>query len=153
MKCQKKEGFSFPELLVAVGILSVIVVGMIQVFVSSSVLGELSQNSVSAFDQMVSKFEEIRHTNLDDLEAIYGVGGSEGATFAIDLPPGMGLISLDTSNPDLVQISIQMSYRNKYGRITGEDSNLNGVLDVGEDQNGNGVLDSPLTLSTVIAKR
>lgn len=147
------KAFSFPELLISVGILSIIMVGMVNVFVSASVLGELSENSGAAYDQAASVLDEIRHDGYDTAQINYVNGGSPGNTFALTKPVGMGVITLDTSTPNLLLVTIDVSYRNKYNRITGEDVNLNGVLDPTEDSNSNGKIDSPVSLTAYIAKR
>ncbi|MBI5554451.1 MAG: prepilin-type N-terminal cleavage/methylation domain-containing protein [Elusimicrobia bacterium] len=44
----------------------------------------------------------------------------------------------------LLEVVITVCWRAKDGRIIGEDTNLNGVLDAGEDMNANSELDSPV---------
>ena len=54
-------------------------------------------------------------------------------------------------NPSLLDVHIAACW-NARGRVVGEDRNCNGVLDPGEDDNGNGWMDSPVMVSTRVAR-
>ncbi len=51
---------------------------------------------------------------------------------------------------DIIKAEVVICFR-AGRRIIGEDTNLNGVLDVGEDVNGDGKISSPIALQTVIS--
>ena len=74
-------------------------------------------------------------------------------TFALDGVPGIGLVELDVQDPHLIGIHVKCFWKQAKGRMVGEDTNLNGILDKGEDTNENGVLNSPVDLFTYIYKR
>ena len=53
--------------------------------------------------------------------------------------------------PNLLNLHVAACWRSS-GRVIGEDKNLNGRLDAGEDANGSGWMDSPVMISTLIAR-
>jgi len=52
----------------------------------------------------------------------------------------------------LLEVILTVSWKQRDGRIIGEDLNLNGILDAGEDANSNGRLDSPSELRSLISE-
>ncbi|MBI3324920.1 MAG: type II secretion system protein [Candidatus Omnitrophica bacterium] len=61
--------------------------------------------------------------------------------------------SADTRNPpSLLDLHVAACWTAR-GRRIGEDANCNGALDAGEDTNGNGWVDSPVMVSTRVARR
>lgn len=150
---QTKSGFTLVELLVAVLILGFVLVGLIQVFVRCSVLAELARNKTTAMSEIQGKMEEIRNYSFNSIATDYASGGSQGNTFSLTQLTGMGIIYIDSSNADLLEIKIVASWQNKYGRIIGEDLDLDGALDTGEDTDGDGDLSSIATLEGMVAER
>lgn len=146
-------GFTLAELLVAVIILGLVLGGLLQVFIRSSVLAELAYNKTVAMSEAQGKMEEIRNYDYDSIAADYASGGAQGNTFSLSQLTGTGVIYIDSSNADLLEVEIVVSWQNKYGRIVGEDLDLDGELDSGEDADGNGKLSSIATLVSLIAKR
>ena len=55
-------------------------------------------------------------------------------------------------NPMLLDVHVAACWTSR-GRSIGEDKNCNGMLDAGEDANGNGWIDSPVMMSTRVARR
>lgn len=148
-----KSGFSLIEILMATVILVVAVTGLIQLFIYCSILSEESRNLAQAMTEAQSTFEKISNDNYSAIITDYAAGGTPGNKFDLSQGNGKGVIYIDSSNPDLLKIEIVVSWRNQNGRIIGEDTNLNGILDGAEDSNGNGKLDSPGTFISWIAKR
>ncbi len=74
------------------------------------------------------------------------MGGSKGGTLLND-------VWYTSGYNRLLKIKVTCCWKEKGGRIIGEDKNLNGQLDIGEDINGNGELDSPVKLVTYIANK
>ena len=149
------KAFTLVELLVAVIALAVVLVGLVQVFIRCSVLAELSQNKTVAMSEAQGKLEELRNYNFDNIAADYAYGGALNP-FTLDQLNGTGVIYIDSSTADILEIEIVISWENKYGRIIGEDDDLDGVLDTGspsEDDNGDGKLSSIVTLISRIAAR
>ena len=149
-----EKGFSLLEVLLTVSILTITLIGLLQLFVYCSFLSELSGNVTLAVTEAQNKLEEIRNHNYSLITADYIEGGSPGNTFNLSQGAGKGVIYIDSSNPSLLQIQVVVSWKNnKNDRVIGEDTNLNGSLDSGEDLNGNGKLDSPATVVSLIARR
>jgi prepilin-type N-terminal cleavage/methylation domain-containing protein len=149
----KRAGFTLVEVLVAVGILAVVIVGLLRLFIYCSILSDLSGNMTLATNEAQSKLEEIRNHDYGSIVTDYSSGGTPGNTFNLTELTGMGVITIDNSNPDLLQIDINVSWQNKDGRISGEDTDLDGVIDAGEDLDSNGKLDSIASIVSLIARR
>jgi prepilin-type N-terminal cleavage/methylation domain-containing protein len=149
MKLVQRNAFTLVELMVAVAMLSIVIVGMAKLFIYTSVLADTTANSSIVIAEMQSKLEEIRNAEFDDIAVNYTDG-----TFAFEDVTGTGFISLSTANTELLLIEISGSWRNKYGRVIGEDQNLDGVLDLAsEDSDGDGKVDSPVTITSMITRR
>ena len=147
------EGFSLAELLVTVGILVTVIVILLQLFIYNSVLAELSGNIGYVLSDAQTKLEEIKNSDYSLITTNYASGGTPGNTFNLSQGQGKGVIYIDSSNASLLQVTVVICWRNKDGRVIGEDTNLNGTLDAGEDLNGNGTIDSKATFILKIAKR
>jgi hypothetical protein len=146
------EGFTLVELIVASGTIALSVAGLLQLFVYCLWQAENSGNLTAAFTEAHGKLEELRNADFERIPADYGPGGDPGPTFALADPPGMGVVYLDTGTPDLIGVEVVVCWRER-SAVSGEDSNLNGLLDAGEDANGNGRLDSPASTATVVGRR
>ena len=150
-------GVTFVELLITSAILSVVILGCLQLFIYSSTEAEMTGNLTSALTETQNKIEEIRNHTYSNIVTDYASGGTPGNTFNLTLLTGKGIVYIDNStapcNSELLCLQVVVSWRNKYNRVVGEDQNLNGVLDAGEDLNGNGKLDSPAMLMSMITRR
>lgn len=154
MKGRKSEhGFTLVELMIVVGILSVVITGVVNLYIYTSVAAQLAGNKTLAVGEAQSKIEEIRNYTFDNITADFGVGGTPGNTFNLSQLTGKGVIYIDSTNTELLVIEIVVSWKDKYNRIIGEDTNLNGVLDAGEDLNSNGKIDSIITVMSMITRR
>jgi len=59
----------------------------------------------------------------------------------------------DTANSELLDVTVSVCWR-QGNKVIGEDTNLNGVLDVGEDTIiANNIIDSTVELVTQVANR
>ena len=148
-----RRGFSLAELLVTVGILVTVIIILLQLFVYNSVLAELSGNMSQVMGEAQAKMEEIKNSDYSLITTDYASGGTPGNTFDLSQGQGKGIIYIDSSTADLLEVSIVISWRNKDGRVIGEDTDLDGVLDAGEDINSNSKLDSKANLTLKIAMR
>ena len=146
-------GFSLAELLITVGILVTVIVILLQLFVYNSVLAELSGNMGNVLSDAQTKLEEIRNSDYSLITTNYASGGTPGNTFNISQGQGKGVIYIDSSNASLLQVTVVICWKNKDGRVIGEDTDLDGILDAGEDLNGNSKIDSKATFILKIAKR
>ena len=150
---KNKEGFTLVELVFVIGILASIAVGMVQLYIHTAAMADLSGNVSIAVSQAQNILEEIREHDYDLISADYGAGGNPGNKFDLTLMTGKGRIYLDTSNAELIEIEVVVSWEDRYGRIIGEDLDLDGELDGGEDSNGDSKLSSIVTLMSMVTRR
>ncbi len=146
-----EHGFTLIELMISVSVLIVALAGLLGVFAHLISLNENSSKLTLAVAACQTKLEEIRNSTFSNTYATYN-----GASFN---PQGFtsgeakGAISVNNSNPNLLQVYISVSWRTRSNRVIGEDRNLNGALNAGEDSNANNRLDSPSQLVTLMAQR
>ncbi len=155
-----QKGFTIVEVMVSALILAFIVVGLAELYIYTSRLALVSGNMSQAISEAQSKMDEIRNKSFSSIATSY----PSGTTFVVNQTLagvtkkiGEGVIYLDTTNADDYIIYICVSFKDKQGRIIGEDNSsagsLNGVIDAGEDVNGNFKLDSPVTLISEVSNR
>lgn len=160
MKERNRKGFTLIELLIAIFIATLVLGAFLSVINYSLELQETNRNLVIATNSARQKIEEIRNTSFDSIIATYNDGPSRIFTPAgLD---GRGRITasyVTGSNNNLIDVRIAICWRQKGGRIIGEDNGrtggtaLDGILNGGEDLNGNGLIDSPCVLSTAISRK
>lgn len=149
LKKKSKRGFSLIEIVVAVGILAFALCAILASYISFFVLSTTSKNINIASNAALSLMEEIRGTPFSQIFNTYN-----GLNFVLnDIPQSRGVVYVNTANPELLEVTISVCWRQQNNRIIGEDTNLNGVLNAGEDTNGNGIIDSPVELVTRIANK
>ncbi len=171
MKGHSKKAFTLVEVMVTIGIITIVIVNLLRSYVYSSTLTELSGNMSYAITKAQGKMEEIRNHNFETITMDYAPAGTPpknifALTKATDGVEGMGVITITDVDPgvtaNLLQVEIVVCWRNKDGRIIGEDNGgtdptkaLNGALDSGfeTDADGNTRISSPLTIISMIAKR
>jgi len=146
-----RNGFTLLELMIAVGVLVVALVGLLGVFAHLILLNENSGKLTLAVTACQAKLEEIRNTGFSTVYLNYNGTNFNPAGFSSG--EAKGAISINNSNPNLLQIFISVSWRTRSNRVIGEDKNLNGIRDGGEDSNENGRLDSPGQILTLMAQR
>ncbi len=150
----KEAGFTLIELMLASGILVVALVGLLGSYVLCFNLEESAANLTLATLAVEQKEEEIRNFSFFDIFNQYN--NSTFEISGINNADGEGSVRVDNSNPDLLTVTINACWRQRGGRIMGEDDGrgggiaLNGRLDGAEDANGNGVLDSPAQIVTLV---
>lgn len=151
------EGSMLFEVMITSAISILVLVGLIQVFIQFSSLNEKMGDMGLAINEAHSKLEEMRYhsfySGFNDLVTNYGPGGNPGNVFGLVQSNGVGVIYINSVNPELLEIEVVVSLLSADNRVIGEDSNLNGNLDMYEDLNGNGKLDSPIYLASRIARR
>ena len=131
------------ELLIAVLILSPIFVSTMYVFIKCSRLAEFSRHASAAMIACRDKLTEIENIDFDQIVSQY-----QGSTFSVAGLDGKGTVLINDATAGQLDITVSFSWKEKDGRVIGEDADLDGQLDIGEDANGNGLLDSPVMLST-----
>jgi len=143
-----EEGFTLIELLVASAILIAAVSGILLSYLRCLELNEVSRNSSLAVKMAQSRLEQIKAANYTDIKPNF-----DDVAFAITGLDGRGVSYVDDATADLLRVTVSVCWRQKNGRVFGEDINMNGQLDAGEDASGNGILDSPVQLTSRIFER
>lgn len=163
---RKQKSLTLAEILIAVCVLLVAVSSILLAYANCFILIDSVKNTNIATNAAEGMIESIRNTpfarlitdpaDLDrcDCDTFY----CSGCTFIVKgMSQNRGVMYIENMYGDeessrLLGITVSVCWRQK-GRLIGEDSNLNGVLDAGEDKNGNGKIDSQVELKTRMAVR
>jgi Tfp pilus assembly protein PilV len=144
-------GLTLLELMIATGILVVAISGLLAIFASLLSLNENSRKLGLAIAACQDKMEEMRNSNFDTLFTAYN-----GTYFDPDgflAQEAEGNVYINNTNQDLLEVCVSVSWRERSNKTSGEDANLNGVLDPGEDLNSDGRLTSPAEIVALIGQR
>lgn len=144
-KLSNNKGFSLSELMIATLIFTLTFAGTIIVFFRCIELSEMARHSSVAVNAVKSQLATIEDTVFEQILATFN-----NATFTAAGVNGRGVTYVTSLDADLLRVTIVFCWREKNGRIMGEDTNINGVLNAGEDADGNGVLDSPVEMTTYV---
>lgn len=140
---KNNKGLTLPETLIAAVILVMAFVGILGAFVRCLELMEMARNTSNATLSAKSKMEQILNTpvfaDLDDYNAI---------SFTPAGFNGKGISYVTDVNVRFKTIVVAVCWRQKNGRVIGEDKNLNGTLDAGEDLDGDGKIGSIVQLTS-----
>ena len=140
-----QKGFTVVEVMIATLILvPLFAIGMM-VFVKCMDLSDMSKNSSLAVWGVKKRIASIENTAYNQIFNTYN-----NTTFTLNGLTGIGKTYIDNSSADHLIVTVLFCWKERNGRVIGEDKNLNGVLNGGEDTNGNGKLDSMVQLSTQI---
>jgi Tfp pilus assembly protein PilV len=145
---QTNAGMTMVELLVASGLLVIIVTGLLLSYIRALELNEISRNSSIAVQAGRTRMDTIKNTTFAQVKTTYN-----NITFNIAGLNAKGISYVDDTNPELLKITIPITWKQKNGRLFGEDADLDGVLDGGEDKNANGLLSSPVEIVDYIFQR
>ncbi len=143
-KLNTPKGLTLPELLVATIILLPLFVGTIFSFIKCMELSEMARHSSMAVLACKNKMAEIENTAFAQV-----YGNFNNTTFTTPDLNGIGVVYVNNSNPDALEISASFSWRERTGRVLGEDRDMDGQIDAGEDANSNGKLDSIVQMAWV----
>lgn len=146
-----KSGFTLLELMIAVAVIIIALAGLLAVFSHLMYLNENARKLTLAVTACQDKLEEMRNSNFSTLYATYN--GTSFNPNGFSAGEAKGAISINNSNPNLLQVCVNVSWRTRSNRVIGEDKNLNGMLDAGEDINPNNRLDSPAEIITLMCQR
>lgn len=150
MRLSSNKGVTLAEALLAGAILAFVLCGILATYISCLELIAIARNLTAAINAAQEKLEEIRDYSFS---LIYSDYNNQSFTVS-GIPQGAkGVIYVDDSNPELLKVTVSVSWLNRSNRVIGEDANLNGILDSGEDLNGNSIIDSPAQVVTLITSR
>ena len=148
LKKLSRRSFTLVEVLLAAAILASAISAILMTYYSCFVLISTSKNINITTNAAMGLAEEIRSSAFNRIVDDY-----DGLNFIVnDIPQSRGVVYVDDSNPELLQVTISVCWR-QGNRVIGEDTNLNGQLDAGEVDNGNHIIDSPVQIVTIIANR
>lgn len=147
-----RESFSMVELMIGVTILVFSLTAILASYANTFILSDLARNTSIATNAVRARMEEAKQESFSNLDSL------DGATFdltgfAVGDAKGRVEVSNVSGFTDLKEVRIVGCFLSR-GRVIGEDSNLNGSLDVdiGEDANYNSRLDSPVEAAALITK-
>ena len=142
---QKRDhrGFTIPELMMACFVLQALFVGAIVTIVKCMEYSDLARHQSQALASVRTRMMQIENTPYAQVFATY-----HDTNFTAAGLNGLGKILVDDSDPSLLTITTTFCWRERSGRVIGEDSDLDGVLDAGEDKNANGRIDSSVQIVT-----
>lgn len=141
-------GFTLLEIMIATAVLVIALTAILASYIACFELIAISKNLSLAMNACQAKIEEIRDFAFTQIPTFYN-----NYTFEVaQMPAGSskGVVLVDSSDPDLLQVTVTVCWRQPNGRVIGEDKNLNGILDASE---GSGTIDSPAQLVTLITQR
>ncbi len=138
-------GMTLVEVMIATGVFLMASVGILYSLAKCIELNEVGKYTTVAAQGVRNKMEEIKASSFAQVFNNYN-----GSMFTITGLNGRGVVYVDNSNSRLLTLKVVYSLRVYGGRVIGEDTNLNGVLDTGEDKNGNGQIDSSIEMVTKI---
>jgi len=111
-----KKGSSLVEVMIATAIIVTVFAGLLQVFIFSNVLAEMSGNITLAINEAQSVIEEIRGHDFDSITTDYGSSGTPGDDFNLTLLDGTGQIAVTTVNASLLRILVTVDWTERNGR-------------------------------------
>lgn len=138
------------ELIVTSAVILIAFIAFFYGLISCFKLAQISKESLFSLQAANAKLEEIRQHNFTNTYSYYN--GSTFEVFGLPAGSSKGSISIDNTNPNLLNIYIAVCWQSSDGRIIGEDKNLDGLLSPAEDVNSNNKIDSPINLSTYVAR-
>lgn len=156
LQLRSQKAIGLVEIMITILISIIAFISLLRLFIYWICLGKIAGGLTIAACEAQGKLEEIRNYSFHNFNKIvsdYGPAGNPGNIFNLTQENGAGVIYLNDSNPELLEIEIDVSLESWDGRIIGDDKNLNGIKDPGEDMDGDGKLNSPISLASLIAKR
>lgn len=143
---ENHNGVTLPEIMIATVVFSIAFIGLLTTYLRCAELNDQARNMSMATTAAKSRMEQIKNTAFNQI-----VANHHNNSWATTTPAnGYGFSYVDDTVSDLLEIRVSICWQNKDGRIIGEDTNLNGVLNAGEDVNGNGMIDSSVQLVSYI---
>lgn len=152
---KSNSAFTLVEVMIAALVFALAIGSLLLVFVYCLGLNATSKNLTTAINGAQTKLEEIYNHVFDTIVSDYASGGTPGDNFSISdwSQNYSAIVEVDSSNPELLVVTVTVCWQEKGGRVIGEDNNLDGAFNVGtEDKDGDGRLDSPAQLTTLIAR-
>jgi len=141
-------GFTLIELIVVTAILAVVLTGLVRGFIYVTTQSDMAANKALALRGATNIMEIIRGADFNNILGTYNNYG-----FTLIGSTGFGRAYVTQDNADLLTIRVHVCWLDRFGRVVGEDQDLDGILDGGEDTNGNGIIDSPVMISGKVTRK
>ena len=125
-KLKQRKGASLVEVMVAAGVMVIVFAGLLQVFLYSTILSDMSGNIIAATANAQDILEEMKAHDFDSIVTDYGASGTPGDTFTAWASNGTGQITITALEPDLLQIDIVVSWTERSTRAMSE--SLTGLI-------------------------
>ena len=110
---KNQRGFTLVEVMVSALILATVIVGIMQLFIYTSILAELAGDKITALNEAQSKMDQIRNTSFSSIATTY----PSGTTFTLPSQlTGNGTITLDTTDSNIYGLTITVTWLNKKGQ-------------------------------------
>ncbi|MBU2541035.1 MAG: hypothetical protein KJ593_03940 [Candidatus Omnitrophica bacterium] len=162
IKLDSCSGFTLAELMIAALVLVTVLVGLLASYVACLDLNETNSNMTLALNAAQEKLAEIRDYSFSNICTDFN-----NTTFNLDgiMPTGESMAMIYTyvdsdfnscstyncsCDYDVIRVVISVCWRQKSGRVIGEDKDLDGIIDTDEDVNNNGQIDSPAQIVTFL---
>jgi type II secretory pathway pseudopilin PulG len=148
----ERKALSLIEVMVGIAILTFALTAILASYANMFILADLARNKTIAVNALRAKIEEVKEENFDNLDLLNATT-FDLSGFAVADAKGRIEVSDVAGYSDLKEIRVVACFKSR-DRVIGEDTNLNGVLDIasGEDVNNNAVLDSPAELVILISR-
>jgi len=140
-KNKKNEGFTLAELMVSTVIMLICIVGILASYLRCLELNEMTKNASISINAAKSRMEQIKNTQFNQIAATY-----HQVPFTIAGLDGMGVSYVDSTNPELLEVAIYVSFRQSNARVIGDDKDVDGSIDSGEDSDGDLMLNSKIEI-------
>ena len=140
------KGMTLVEVMMSIMILVPLFAGVMIGYVKCIEYNDLSGNTSAATLAVQNRITEIENTPFSQILATY-----DDTTFTVPGLDGIGVSYVDDSVDNILNVKTVFSWRERNGRVIGEDVNQNGQWDAGEDTMAvNNELDSIVQLTTII---
>ncbi len=156
---KKTLGFTLVEVLITTVVLVVAILGILYTIVHCFTLQETSKNLNLAMSAARAKVEEMRNTDFSTLIDNYN-GPFDMTESELDGKGRVDASYVAGSSDDLIDVRVVICWRQKGGRIIGEDNGagesgiaLDGQLNGDEDVDNDGEIDSSCAVITSIANK
>ena len=142
---RNNKAMTMTELLAAVLLILPLSAGVMLTIVNCMQYADTAVNYRQALAAAQNRMIQMENTPFNQ---VLNTFNSSSYTYGPLNGRGMGISYVIEVNPGLLQITSVFCWRDKNGRVYGEDLNLNGALDTGEDANLNDRIDSIASLTT-----
>ena len=116
-KVRNEEGFTLVEILAAVFVLAIAMIGVMGVFVNATILMGHVENVSIANNLISERIEVIRNMNYDN---VLTVGGSFSSSGMDELPNATGSVALEDAftDGDIKRVNVTVSWTTDQGRAS-----------------------------------